>query len=136
MPKRRFEGWVVFCLGLLVVALGVAVVGKLNATPVQAAVTANPAIYACTPDLIVSANVRVVARCATPYNDVAAGISVYWFAYPTHDSAGASRMLSLLETARATATTVTFYFDDLDTSGAAYGCNADNCRAFWAITAP
>ena len=120
---------------LLVLALSVAVAGKLTASPARAAVNTG-VTHTCSPDLIVAANVRVVARCVTGYTSAAAGHTFYWFAYPTSDSAGASRILSIFETARATSSTVTFYFDDLDTSGAAFGCNANDCRAIWAATSP
>ena len=83
---------------------------------------------------MVSANVRVVAHCASPYTNGA--ITIYWFAYPTSDSGNASRMLSLFETAKATSSTVTFYFDTNDLSGAAYGCLNADCRAIWAATTP
>ncbi len=136
MLKRRFANWIVVCMLLLVLALGVAVSGKLTARPASAAPVGNPAIYTCSPDLIVSANVRVVAHCLNPYHDADANTNIYWFAYPTSDSAGASRMLSLFETARATSSTVTFYFSTNDPSGAVYGCQSNDCRAIWAATSP
>jgi hypothetical protein len=130
---NRLKGnWLVVLLLLMVLALGVAAAGKLSARPVQAAGVG--VTFTCTPDLIVSANVRVVGHCPSTYND--AGSLISWFAFPTSDSANASRMLSLLETARATNTTVTFYFITGDTSGTAYGCLAGDCRAFWAVTSP
>ena len=62
--------------------------------------------------------------------------TIYWFAYPTSDSGNASRILSLFETAKATSSTITFYFDTNDLSGAAYGCLNTDCRAIWAATTP
>jgi hypothetical protein len=135
MPTRRFDFRFILLLALLVVALGAAAAVKLRAGTVYAA-PMSAKYYSCTPDIIVSANVRVVAHCVTGYNNTDAGNTINWFAYPTTDSAGASRMLSLLETARATSSAVTFYFDSLDTSGTAMGCAANDCRAIWAITAP
>ena len=132
MTHRLKGNWLVLLLFLTVLALAVAAVGKLSSHPVRAA--GLNALFTCTLDSIVSANVRVVAHCATPYND--GGSLIYWFAYPTSDSANASRMLSLLETARATNMSVTFYFDAGDTSGTAFGCQANDCRAFWAVTSP
>jgi|WetSurMetagenome_2_1015567.scaffolds.fasta_scaffold15539_2 hypothetical protein len=120
-------------LFLLVVVASIAVVQILRAGLVQAAPTTG-VNYTCTPNLVVSANVRVVARCATPYTN--GSITIYWFAYPTSDSGNASRMLSLFETAKATGSTITFYFDTADLSGAAYGCNNTDCRAIWAATTP
>jgi hypothetical protein len=120
-------------LFLLVVVAGIAAVQILRAGLVQAAPTAG-VNYTCTPNLVVSANVRVVARCTTPYTNGV--ITIYWFAYPTSDSGNASRMLSLFETAKATGSTITFYFDTADLSGAAYGCSNSDCRAIWAATTP
>lgn len=135
MPNRRINTIAFLCMCLLVVVLGAATVRKLRAGTVRAAPT-TARTYSCVPDYIVSANVRVVAHCVTPFNNTDAGNLIYWFAYPTTDSAGASRMLSILETARATSSSVTFYFDSMDTSGNAMGCNSSDCRAVWAITLP
>jgi hypothetical protein len=120
-------------LFLLVVVASIASIQILRAGSVQAAPTIGE-YYTCTPNLVVSANVRVVARCAAPYTNGV--ITIYWFAYPTSDSGNASRMLSLFETAKATGSTITFYFDAADLSGAAYGCNNNDCRAIWAATTP
>ena len=135
MIKRLSQSWLAALLLLLVLALGVAAAGRLTARAVHAAPDAG-ATYTCAPDLVVSANVRVVAHCATPYNIASPAASIYWFAYPTRDSANASRMLSVFETAKATGSTITFYFDTADTSGTAYGCQAGDCRAIWAVTTP
>ena len=120
-------------LFLLVVVASIASIQILRAGSVQAAPTTG-VNYTCTPNLVVSANVRVVARCATPYTNGV--ITIYWFAYPTSDSGNASRMLSVFETAKATSSTLTFYFDTTDQSGVAYGCLASDCRAIWAATTP
>lgn len=130
MIKRISSSWLAVLLLLMVLALGVAAAGRLTAQTVQAAPTVG-AFYTCTPNLVVSANVRVVARCSVAYNG-----TILWFAYPTSDSANASRMLSVFETAKATSSTITVYFDTADTSGVAYGCAANDCRAIWAVTTP
>lgn len=132
MVKRASILWAVGLL-LVVINLGIAAVLLLHILPVRAA-GAGPLAgvnYTCSPDLVVSANVRVVAHCAAGYSN-----TIFWFAYPTSDSANASRMLSVFETAKATGATVTFYFDTADTSGASYGCLASDCRAIWAATTP
>ncbi len=133
MSKRISRIWLAVLL-LLVVIAGSAVVKSLRIEIVQAAAPTAGVTWTCSPDLVVSANVRVVAHCATPYNNGV--ITIYWFAYPTSDSGNASRMLSLFETAKATSSTVTFYFDTSDLSGAAYGCQTGDCRAIWAATTP
>lgn len=116
-------------LFLITLVAGIAVARSVQAEP------AAGATYTCSPILVVSANVRVVARCASGYF-IDGTTTIYWFAYPTKDSANASRMLSIFEVARATGATVTFYFDTNDVSGAAYGCAATDCRAIWAATTP
>ena len=116
MIKRVSRIWLAL-LFLLAVIASVAVVKLFRVELVQAAAPTAGVTWTCNPDLVVSANVRVVARCATPYTN--GTITIYWFAYPTSDSGNASRMLSLFETAKATNSTVTFYFDTNDLSGAA-----------------
>lgn len=112
---------------------GIAVAACLAAAP-EAAQAAG-ATYSCKPDLIVSANVRVVAHCATPFS-IGGTTNIFWFAFPTSDVAGSGRMLSLFEAAYAIGSNVTFYFDTADTSGASYGCLPADCRAIWAATMP
>ena len=133
MVKRASILWAIG-LVLVVINLGIAAVFLLRILPVRAA-PASPlagTTHTCSPDLVVSANVRVVAHCAASYPTT----NISWFAYPTSDSATASRMLSIFETAKATGSTVTFYFDTADTSGTSYGCQANDCRAIWAATTP
>ena len=131
MVKRASILWAIGLL-LVVINLGIAAIFLLRIFPVRAASPLAGVTYTCSPDGVVSANVRVVAHCATGY----ASNTIHWFAYPTSDSANASRMLSIFETAKATGATVTFYFDDADTSGTSYGCLAVDCRAIWAVTTP
>ena len=133
MIKRVPRIWLAL-LVLLAVIASIAVAKLLRVELVQAAAPTVGVTWTCNPDLVVSANVRVVAHCASPYTNGA--ITIYWFAYPTSDSGNASRMLSLFETAKATSSTVTFYFDTNDLSGAAYGCLNTDCRAIWAATTP
>jgi len=134
MIKNVSRIWLAFLL-LLVVGAGIAAAVTVRATLAHAASPNAGVTYTCNPDLVVSANVRVVAHCASGYV-IPPSTTIYWFAYPTKDSANASRMLSLFETAKATNSTVTFYFDTADTSGTAYGCLAADCRAIWAATTP
>jgi len=122
-------------LFLLAAVASVAAVKMLRARSAQAAAPAAGVTWTCSPDLVVSANVRVVAHCASGYV-IDPTTTIFWFAYPTRDTGNASRMLSLFETAKATGSTVTFYFDTTDLSGAAYGCLNTDCRAIWAATTP
>jgi hypothetical protein len=136
MVKQLKKYWLVGILLVLVLALGAAAGTKLSVQSARAAslsMASTPTSWTCTPNLVVSANVRVVARCAAGYSG---NTALIWYAYPTTDSAGASRMLSVFETAKATGSTITVYFDAADTSGGAYGCDPTNCRAIWAVTTP
>jgi hypothetical protein len=134
MIKRVSVIWLPLLLVLTVVA-SLAVVRMLRIQLVQAAAPDAPVTWTCNPDMVVSANIRVVAHCAAGYV-INPTTTVRWFAYPTSDSANASRMLSLFETAKATGSTITFYFDTNDLSGSAYGCLNSDCRAIWAATTP
>jgi hypothetical protein len=134
MIKHVSKIWLVLLISLFIVA-GIATAGIVRARLVQAAEPEAGVNYTCSPNIVVSANIRVVAHCANGYV-IDPTTTIYWFAYPTKDSANASRMLSVFETAKATASTVTFYFDTGDTSGGAYGCAVNNCRAIWAATTP
>ena len=134
MSKRASRIGLAVLITLTIVA-SLATFAVLRARSARADSPLVGVTYTCTPDLVVSANVRVVAHCASGY-PISGGPTIYWFAYPTSDSANASRMLSVLETAKATGATVTFYFDTADLSGGAYGCQTNDCRAFWAVTTP
>jgi hypothetical protein len=127
-----------FWFALLLLLAGIAFIAAFNevrAKLVHAATPTAGVTWTCNPDLVVSANVRVVAHCASGYV-IDPSTTIYWFAYPTKDSANASRMLSLFETAKATNSTVTFYFDTNDLTGVAYGCLTTDCRGIWAATTP
>ena len=128
MLKWISKFWLAVLLLITLVA-GIVVARSVQAEP-AAGVT-----FTCSPDLVVSANVRVVAHCVSGYV-INGTTTIRWFAYPTNDSANASRMLSIFEVAKATGATVTFYFDTSDLSGAGYGCATTDCRAIWAATTP
>ena len=134
MAKLASRIWLPILL-LTAAILTVAAASTLRARSVQADSTAAAATFTCAPDLVVSANVRVVAHCASGYV-VDGSTTIRWFAYPTSDSGNASRMLSVFETAKATGATLTFYFDTADLTGASYGCLNSDCRAIWAVTTP
>lgn len=120
---------------LIAAALTIVAANFLRAQRAQADAAAASTTFTCSPDLVVSANVRVVAHCASGYV-IDGTTTIRWFAYPTNDSGNASRMLSVFETAKATGSTLTFYFDTADLAGAAYGCQNSDCRAIWAVTTP
>lgn len=122
-------------LFVLLVMVSITAIAVFRANVVRAATPDAGVYWTCTPNLVVSANVRVVVRCTAGYV-IDPNTTIYWFAYPTKDSASASRMLSVFETAKATDATVTLYFDTTDYSGSSYGCQITDCRAIWAVTTP
>lgn len=134
MAKLASRLWLPVLL-LTAAILTVAAASTLRARSAQADSTAAAATFTCSPDAVVSANVRVVAHCASGYV-VDGSTTIRWFAYPTSDSGNASRMLSVFETAKATGATLTFYFDTADLTGASYGCLNSDCRPIWAVTTP
>lgn len=76
---------------------------------------------------------RVHVYCAstTPINNAPALTGIYWFAVPTSpDSAGASRTMSLLQTAVITSRPIWLQVNPTDTSGTSFGCGAGDCRRF------
>jgi hypothetical protein len=112
---------------LLIAAAVVVLAGRLTLPSAHAQVSAQAQVTkACTIWEIAIFPNRVHVLCTTPYIDGAESIS--YFAYPTSDSAGASRYLSLFETAKATGVTVTIYFNTGDHTGTTFGCQAADCR--------
>jgi hypothetical protein len=134
MNKYVSRLWLAALIVMLIIG-SIAAGVVLRANLAHAASPDAGVYWTCTPNLVVSANIRVVARCASGYV-IDPNTTIYWFAYNTKDSANASRMLSVFETAKATDATITVYFDTTDLSGTAYGCAASNCRAIWAVTTP
>lgn len=138
MTKRWTGGWLVVLLLLLVTALGIVAAGRLTAQAVQAQ-TAPPVGLMSTfaPCTVLDVGVfiqRVHVRCTTTVN--IGGNIIAWWAYPTSDSAGASRFLSLFETAKATGSTLTLYYDPNDLTGSTFGCGTTDCRRIWGATSP
>lgn len=78
--------------------------------------------YRCTPANVAVFTSRIHVKCT-----VATG-GIQYFAYPARDTANASRFLSLLGTAAVGGKQVDILYDTADTSGAAYGCAASDCR--------
>ncbi len=102
-----------------------------------AAPGAANAQYACSGvlDVEVFTN-RVLVHCSAalpaPGSPVINGIN--WFGVPTTDSASASRFLGLFQTALLSGKTLVLYLDPADTSGAAWGCDAADCRTLSGAT--
>lgn len=86
--------------------------------------------YNCTPANVATYTSRVHVKCDVPDG------AIWYFAWPSSDSKGAARTLSLLLTAQATGSSVTVLYDTEDTSGTAYGCAEADCRAMMAVAAP
>ncbi len=121
--------------GVLAVLLLTLAVGLTQAQspepPSEAPSALEPAAatwYTCMPARVATFTTRIHVRCAA-----AAPNGIWYFAYPSSDTANASRFLSLLSTALVAGKQVNLLYDPADTSGAAYGCAAADCRALRAV---
>jgi hypothetical protein len=130
--KKSVRNWIL-ALVILVIAVAVVLVARRPSAPAaRAAVSAS--YFACTPNQVGVFTNRVHVRCTTSVN--ISGNLIYYWAYPTSDSAGASRFLSLFETAKATGTTVTVFYDPNDLTGSTFSCGNSDCRRIWGATSP
>ncbi len=122
LTPRRLAGAGVLLVALVIAA---ALLGGLRfQSNVASAAAPEAAVwYRCTPANVASYTSRIHVKCT-----VAAGGGIQYFAYPARDTANASRFLSLLSTATVAGKQVDILYDPADTSGAAYGCAAGDCR--------
>lgn len=125
--------WFLFgsVLAVVLFTLAVGLTQAQSPEPPEAPLALEPAAatwYTCTPVRVASFATRIHVRCAA-----AAPNGIWYFAYPTSDTANASRFLSLLSTALVAGKQVNVLYDPADTSGAAYGCLAADCRALRAV---
>lgn len=83
----------------------------------------------CKPRNVVVWNVkpRVHVQCT------AAVSGIKYFAFPSDDAHAVARVLTILTAARASGADLIINYDPADTSGAAKGCNASDCRLIRAI---
>ncbi len=88
---------------------------------------AAPTDTLCTPVQVVDWGARVHVRCS------AAVGGVIYFATATADTQHAARVLALVSTALVAGRTLIINFDPEDTSGASFGCQANDCRTIRAI---
>jgi hypothetical protein len=121
MTLRKTHLW----LKSLAVAASVAA-GAASFFAVSSA-SAAPTDTLCTPVQVVDWGVRVHVRCS------AAVGGVVYFATPTSDAQHAARVLSLASTALVAGRTLVINYDPADTSGASFGCQANDCRVIRAI---
>lgn len=102
-----------------VAALAV-VTGGLAAAPTAAA----PVDVFCTPNQVVvfTEAPRLHVRCDESFG------GIFFFATSTTDTAQASRILSLIQSALIAGRTLIINYDPDDLSGAAIGCQTNDCR--------
>lgn len=119
----QFATLVLLVMLTLIVSLTASTATKVNASPDAQVELAAYATFTCTPSRVAAFTNRVHIRCsaATPE-----GIS--YFAVSSSDSGTASRFLSIFTTAKVTGKNVLIYYFLNDTSGNAWGCNANDCR--------
>jgi hypothetical protein len=96
---------------------------------VGAALVATPAVAAealCTPTEVAVFLNRIHVRCEQPTRD--GNRTIWFFAVPTSNAQRANRFLSTATTALVASRTLRFHYDAGNTSGAAFGCLAFDCR--------
>jgi hypothetical protein len=129
---RSGGSWIKWAgLALVVSVIVVALVGSGLRFRASTAVAAEPEAagwYNCTPANVATYTTRIHVKCT-----VAAPGGILYFAYPTRDTANASRFLSVLSTALVAGKQVDVLFDPADLSGTAYGCAAGDCRPILAV---
>ncbi len=106
-------------LPIVLVLLAVAMGLLISATEARAATVWSD----CVPVLTGTFANRIHVKCAAP---VSGGI--IWFAVDSKNVDFANRFLSMVNTALVAGKTLTVNYDPADTSGAAFGCAANDCR--------
>lgn len=76
----------------------------------------------CTPVAVGNFVTRVHVRCSVAVS------GILYFAVSTSNANNAARSLALLSVALASGRDVRIYYDPADTSGAAIGCQTNDCR--------
>ena len=77
----------------------------------------------CTPANVATFANRVHVKCT------ASVAGIQYFAVATSDSAAAARFISLANSALVAGRTLSVFYDPADTSGAAWGCQSNDCRS-------
>jgi hypothetical protein len=85
----------------------------------------------CPPIEVAVYESRLHIRCAVGVPDGAA--TIYFWAIPATKTQYANRFLSLGSTALVAGRHLTFLYTPGDTSGAAFGCTALDCRNVYAV---
>jgi hypothetical protein len=123
--ESRFLALALLLLALLV-SLGSASLSPFQAKSVQAAAPAA-SLFDCTTSAVAVYNNRVDVQCTPALTDGPSTIG--YFAVPTTDAGNAARYLSIFTTARITGKHIYLTYTPGDISGAAWGCQASDCRA-------
>ncbi len=77
----------------------------------------------CTPANVATFASRVHVMCTASF-----GGGIQYFAVASSDTAYANRFMSLASSALVAGRTVGIFYDPADTSGSAWGCQANDCR--------
>jgi hypothetical protein len=85
--------------------------------------SAAPVSHSCRATEVATFPERIHVRC-----NKAAGGGIVFFAVPTANNEHAARILSTLLTGHVAGKTMVMGYDTTDTSGAAFGCAANDCR--------
>jgi hypothetical protein len=100
---------------------------ELNASGSTSQASVASTWVSCVPVGIVTYAVRVHVQCQTAISGVS------YFAASTADAANVARVLSVISAAQVAGRTLAVLYDPADTSGAAIGCQAADCRLIQAV---
>lgn len=127
-PSRRAVLIGALFVALLIVA-ALAVGVRFRPSVAVAAEPDAETWYRCTPAHVAAFTGRIHIRCTA-----AAPGGIWYFAYPTRDTANASRFLSLLTSAEVAGKQVDILYDPANTSGVSFGCAANDCRTIIGVS--
>lgn len=93
---------------------------------------APAADFVCQPTEVAVYQGRLHVRCSQTVND--GGDVIRFWAVSTANSQHANRFLTLAASALVSGRDLKMSYTPGDTSGSAFGCQANDCRVPWAIT--
>ncbi|MGE5123842.1 MAG: hypothetical protein ACM3H7_04945 [Acidobacteriaceae bacterium] len=136
LPAFRLVFEILLIVGLLTVALP----GSIRTQAVaQQEPDSTDALYWYQCNLsnhvaVFTTRVHIWCQSTTPVGGAPALTGISWFAFPTSpDSAGASRIFSILQSAKVTGGVVWVWVNPADTSGTSFGCGASDCRRIYGV---
>lgn len=104
------------------------VAGALLVLCLSSPAFAAPTTHTCKSVDVAAFAERIHVRC-----NVATASGIVFFSVATANSAHVARILSLLTAAHLAQRSISVEFDPSDTSGVAFGCQANDCRRLMSV---